>query len=242
GVRVWNANNYFVVAATLLLYQDHGASQVTGAVTRNTLATDPSPVVEKNLTTAPDGTITGTVTTTARRQLTIAGYVHTSHGRVETTVAQNLDFSNRQEFTVAATRYVQNITQGTKIDSGTETRQGSAVALAGKHLSYPLTLNIDIVANADGSNAQTTTYDQKYDSQEARIGKGVPFLSTVSNHAASADTLLFAPSGALTGFQDRKSSQDYFSLATDSGCYSRSITAQDGLLATVTDGKGCPSR
>jgi hypothetical protein len=198
-------------------------------------------VVQENLTTAPDGTITGTVTTTSKRQLTISGYVNTSHGKVETTVAQSLDFLNRQDFTVSATRFTQNITQGTKIDSGTETRQGGSVALAGKHLSYPLTLDIDFVANADGSGAQTTTYDQKFDSQEARVGKGIPFVGTVTNHAASVDTLLFDASGSVTGFANRKSSQDYFSLATDSGCYSRSITAQDGLLATVTDGKGCLS-
>jgi hypothetical protein len=241
GVRIYNANNFFVVAASLLLYQDHGASHVTGAVTRNTLSAAPSPVVQENLTTAPDGTITGTVTTTSKRQLTISGYVNTSHGKVETTVAQSLDFSNRQDFTVSATRFTQNITQGTKIDSGTETRQGGSVALAGKHLSYPLTLDIDFVANADGSGAQTTTYDQKFDSQEARVGKGIPFVGTVTNHAASVDTLLFDASGSVTGFANRKSSQDYFSLATDSGCYSRSITAQDGLLATVTDGKGCLS-
>ncbi|MEA2693291.1 MAG: hypothetical protein QOJ16_2678 [Acidobacteriota bacterium] len=241
GVRIYNANNFFVVAASLLLYQDHGASHVTGAVTRNTLSAAPSPVVEENLTTAPDGTITGTVTTTSKRQLTISGYVNTSHGKVETTVAQSLDFTNRQDFTVSATRFTQNITQGTKIDSGTETRQGGSVALAGKHLSYPLTLDIDFVANADGSGAQTTTYDQKFDSQEARVGKGIPFVGTVTNHAASVDTLLFDASGSVTGFANRKSSQDYFSLATDSGCYSRSITAQDGLLATVTDGKGCLS-
>jgi hypothetical protein len=70
--------------------------------------------------------------------------------------------------------------------------------------------DISFVANPDGSSTQTTTSDQKFESQEARAGKGLPFLGTVSNHAASADTLLFAPSGALTGLQDRKSSQDYF--------------------------------
>jgi hypothetical protein len=245
GVRLYNANNYFVVAATLLLYQDHGASHVTGAVTRNTLTATPSPAVQENLQTAPDGTITGTVTTTAQRRFTITGYVNTSHGRVETTVAQSLDFSNRQEFNVSADQYVQNITQGTKIDSGTETHQGGAVALAGQHLSWPLTLDISFVVNADGSSAQTTSYDQRFDSQEARVGggagggAGLPFLGTLDVHAASVDTLLFDAAGNNTGFANRTSSQDYYSLATDSGCFSRSITSKDGLLTAVTDGKGC---
>ena len=239
GVRLYNANNFFVVAATLLLYQDHGASHVTGAVTRNTLAAAPSPAVAENLTTAPDGTITGTVTTTSERRFTIAGYVNTSHGRVDTAVSQSIDFSNRQQFTVSATQYVQNITQGTKIDSGTETRQFGAVALAGQHFSYPLTLDISVLGNPDGSSSQTTTCDQRFDRQEARVGKGLPFLGTLDVHVASADTLLFDAAGNNTGFANRKSSEDYYSLATDSGCYSRSITSQDGLLTTVTDGKGC---
>ncbi len=234
GVQLYNADNYFVVAATLLLYQDHGASHVTGAVTRNTLAAAPTPTVQENLTTAPDGTITGTVTTTSKRSFTITGYVNTSHGRVETTVAQSVNFSNQQQFLVGATQYVQNITQGTTIDSGA----GSSLALAAQHFSYPLSLKISIVANADGSSAQTTTSDQRFDSQTVEAGSGLPFLGTLDVHVASADTLLFDASGNNTGFANRTSSEDYYSLSTD-GCYSRSITSADGLLSTVTDGKGC---
>src|SRR4029078_2761747 len=100
--------------------------------------------------------------------------------------------------------------QGTKTCWGARARRGRAVAPPGKHLSCPLTLDISFVANPDGSGAQTTTSDQKFESQEARTGKGVPFLGTVSNRVASADTLLFDASGAVTGFQDRKSSADYF--------------------------------
>ena len=43
GVSVFNANNYFLGGGSLLLYLDHGASQVTGAVTRNTLGAVPAP-------------------------------------------------------------------------------------------------------------------------------------------------------------------------------------------------------
>jgi hypothetical protein len=236
GVRVWNANHYFTVAATLLLYQDSGSVQVTGALTHNSLTANPNPTIEENLTTAPDGSITGTVTTTAKRQFTITGYVNTSHGRVESTVAQSLDFSNRQQFASTATRFLQDITQSTKIDSAATSPAAGADV---QHLSWPLALKIDFVVNDDGSFAQTTTYDQHSTSQEVRAGKGLPFRASLDDHAASVDTLLFDASGALTGFADRKSSQDYFSLATGAGCYSRSITAQDGNLATVTDGSGC---
>jgi hypothetical protein len=240
GVSVFNADNYFLVAASLLLYLDAGSTHVTGAVTQNTIGSVPPPTIQKNLTTAADGSITGTVTTGDRRRFTLAGFVNTSHGKVETTVRQDLAFSNRQQFNITATQYVQDIKQGTEIGSVTETRQGHSVAVAEKASSYPLTLDISFVVNADGSSAQTTTVHQRFDSQSARAGKGHPFLGVVSNAVASKDTLLFSAAGAVTGFADRDSSQTYFSASTDAGCYSRSIAAKDGVLTSVADGKGCP--
>jgi hypothetical protein len=241
GVSVYNADNYFLVAASLLLYLDHGAAQVTGAVTTDTLAAAPHPTVQENLATAADGSVTGTVTTKSDRTFAIAGYVNTSHGRVETAVLQSVSFSNRQQFNITAAQYVQNITQGTKLLSATTTRQGSSIAVSGRQLSYPLTLDFSFVANADGSAAQTTTVHQGFNSQDGRTGPGIPLLSSVSNTVDSADTLLFDASGALTGFQNRKSSQTYTARSTRGDCYSRTLTAADGVLTAVTDGQGCGS-
>jgi hypothetical protein len=238
GVSVFNADNYFLVAATLLLYLDHGASHVTGAVTRNTLG-PPHPTVQENLTTAADGTITGSVTTKALRAFSISGYVDTSHGRVQTTLDQAIDFSNRQQFVVGATQFVQNITQRTTVAAATQT-SGRGGAQTAKALTYPLTLDISIVVNADGSSAQTTTADQRFESVGARVGGGPPSFDRVSNAVASTDTLLFDASGAFTGFQNRSSSQSYLSQSSDSPCYSRSIASASGLLTSVVDGQGCP--
>jgi hypothetical protein len=239
GVNVYNANHYFLVAASLLLYLDHGASHVTGAVTRNTLRTVEPADIREDLTTAADGTITGTVSTRADRGFTISGYVNTSHGRVETTLRQALRFTNDQEFEVSDARYVQNIEQRTRITAGTETKRGHAVDITEQHFEYPLTLDITFVANPDGSSAQTTSIDQSFDSQEARAGRGRPRVALVTNRVTSSDTLLFNAAGALTGFRDRTSGQTYFSWSTDGGCYSRSLTSADGVLTGVTDGRGC---
>jgi hypothetical protein len=241
GVSVYNANNYFLVAASLLLYLDHGAAQVTGAVTTDTLAAAPHPTVQENLATAADGSVTGTVTTKSDRAFAIAGYVNTSHGRVETAVLQTVSFSNRQQFNITDTQYVQDITQGTKLLSATTTRQGGSVTVTGQQLSYPLTLDFSFVVNADGSAAQTTTIHQGFNRQDGRTGSGIPILASVSNVVDSTDTLLFDASGALTGFQNRKSSQTYTSRSTRGDCYSRSISAADGVLTAVTDGQGCGS-
>jgi len=179
------------------------------------------------------------VTTKSERHFTLAGYVDTSHGRVETTVAQTLSFSNRQDFVVGDTQYVQNIQQGTRILSGTETKNGHSIVLSGTQLSYPLTLEITQIVNADGSFSQTTNSDQTFDSREIHAGQGIPSLSSVSNTVQSKDTLLFSAAGAVTGFRDRDSSQSYVSRDVPGTCTSRSITAHDGLLTGVTDGDGC---
>ena len=243
GVQVYNANHYFLVAASLLLYLDHGSSQVTGAVTQNTLGAAVPPAIQENLATGADGSVTGTVSTTSERRFTIAGYVNTSHGRVETTLKQSLSFSNQQSFVVSDTRYLQNIVQGTKVSAATFTKGDHSVSHSEKQFSFPLNLGIDLVAHPDGSLDQTTTVDQRYDVQEARGGNGGDSgLSRVSNAIHSADTLLFDPSGALTGFRDRNSSQTYSARDTNGYCYNRSITSADGLLTSVSDGQGCGNR
>jgi len=239
GVSIFNADNYFLVAASLLLYLDHGASHVTGKVTQNTLAAVPQPSIQENLTTAADGTITGTVTTRSARHFTIGGYVDTSHGRVETTLQQAIEFSNDQRFSITATEYVQQIEQGTRISSTRETRSRGAVALATTELSYPLSLDFSFVVNPDGSSAQTTAIAQRFDRHGTQAGGGLPAESSVSNAISNADTLLFDAAGALTGAQGQTGSQTYVARANDGTCYSRSIAAADGVLTAVTDGQGC---
>jgi hypothetical protein len=243
GVSVYNANHYFLVAASLLIYQDHGSAQVTGAVTRNTLGAVPAPLIHENLTTAADGTVTGTISTRQQRSFELAGYVNTSHGRVETTVRQELSFSNQQSFLVSDTQYVQKIEQGTEIESNVDSKSPGSVAHSEKHLSYPLSLDFSFVANADGSGAQTTSVDQSYNSQEALGGNAVDSgLTRVSNNVKTADTLLFNSSGAVTGFQDRNSSQTYVGRGPGGACYSKTVTSANGVVTGVVSGHGCGNR
>ncbi|MES1242024.1 MAG: peptide-N4-asparagine amidase [Acidobacteriota bacterium] len=239
GVRVFNANHYFLVAASLLLDLDPGSGVVTGAVTRNTLGADPVVSIREDLSTADDGTVTGTVATRSRRSFTIEGYVNTSHGRVETTVRQDLSFSNEQDFVVADAEYVQNIAQLTTIKSGTKTKGDHGVVHTEQHFSWPLDLDISLLFNDDGSFSQTTSVDQSFESRRAQGAQGGPHQSEVSNNMTGTDTLLFSPAGAVTGFQDRSSAQTYRSRTSSGDCYSRTITSADGLLTSVTDGQGC---
>ncbi len=243
SVNVFNANNGFSTTATLLLFEDHEWKVVTGQVTRNTLAAAPLPNVVESLTNT-NGNITGSVTVTSSRRFTVEGFVRTSHGRVETKVEQNIKFSNRQDFNITNTAFVQNIKQRTKISSETSTRGGGdgepRVSFSVQRLEWPLDLDFSFVVNPDGTQAQTTTIRQQFlGEQAARGDDGEESFSVVSNTVTPSDTLLFDANGNFTGSQGQQSKQSFFSNSSNDGCFSRTIAAASGLLTSVTDGIGC---
>jgi hypothetical protein len=238
AVSVFNANVGFSTTATLLVFQDHGAKQITGALTRNTLG-PPSPNVVEKLNTAADGTITGFVTVSAARDYRVEGFVETSHGRVETSVRQNIQFTNRQDFNITELAFVQNIKQRTTISSETSTN-GQGGGSVQQQFEWPLDMNINFTVNADGSGGfQTTTVKQQFQSATTQHGDGPSTFSVVSNTVTPSDTLVFDANFNITGFQGQQSSQEFFSNSSADGCFSRKITAASGVLTSVTNGALC---
>lgn len=236
AVTVFNADSYFLATATLLVFEDHGSTQVTGAVTANTIGAGPTPSVVENLQTDSSGDITGTVTVTSAREFHVAGYVKTSHGRVDTDVRQTVNFSNAQNFTINASSYVQDITQKTTVESRTITRDDGRIFATLQAFQYPLTLNISEVFNSDGSlNLQTTSEQRfKHDVVEPF------FASAVDNKVNSTDTLQFDSSFNLLGHSGQKSSQKYSYIDSRGGDYSCKLTAANNTLTSVSE--GCPGQ
>jgi len=239
AVSVFGANNGFSTTATLLIFQDHGSNQITGEVTRNTISV-PNPNTVENLTTAADGTITGSVTVTSSRIFNVEGFVRTSHGQIKTAVQQNIQFSSRQDFNITNTAFVQNIKQRTTITSETQT-DGHGGGNASQRFDWPLDLGFTFSINADGSGGQqTTTIRQQFQSATVHHGDNGPdSFSVVSNTVTPSDTLLFDANFNITGSTGQQSAQDFFSNDSVSGCFSRQITASAGLLTSITDGALC---
>jgi hypothetical protein len=237
SVSVFGANNGFSTTATLLVFQDHGSQQITGEVTRNTIGS-PNPSVVENLTTAPDGSITGSVTVTSSRSFRVEGFVRTSHGRVETSVQQNIHFSSRQDFDITNTVFDQNIKQRTLISSeiSTNGRDGGSAA---QRFEWPLDLDFTFAVNPGGTGSQTTTIRQQFLSAATQDGHGHDTFSVVSNTVTPSDTLLFDANFNITGSKGQQSAQDFFSDDSANGCFNRKITASAGLLTSVTDGALC---
>jgi hypothetical protein len=236
AVSVFNADSYFLATATLLVFEDHGSAQVTGAVTANTIGAGPVPSVVENLQTDSSGDITGTVTVTSARDFHVSGYVKTSHGRVDTDVHQTVNFSNAQNFAINASSYVQDIAQKTTVDSRTIARDDGQIFATLQSFQYPLTLDITELFNADGSLSIQTTSQQRYKHDVLE-----PFFaSAVDNTVDSTDTVQLDSSFNLVGHSGQKSSQKYSSIDSRGGDYSCTLTAANNTLTSVSE--GCPGQ
>ena len=242
AMSVFNADDYFSVTASLLLYLDHGSTQVAGGVTQNTL-TVPSPSIKENLHVSRNGDVSGTVNTTSTHNFTISGYVNTSAGTVTTTLAQNINFSNLQKFTINANSYVQDIAQGTNIDATTTVVDTDGTHVDEVSSAWPMSMDIVLAFNPDGSGTQTTTVNQNYTVQaEGKLNGNVVSFSVLNNSVTPTDTLDFNPSFQITGHQNQSSAQNYYDYDISGYCYSKSLTAANNILTSITSGQGCAKK
>lgn len=239
AVSEFNANTYFLATANLLVFTDHGSQHVTGGVLTNTLSAAPTPTVNENISfNAATSTYTGSIAVGSNRNFSISGYVNTSHGRVDTTVQQSVNYINTQQFDVNSTTDIQNVQQSTTVDSETTTHAGPLESKSEQHFSYPLNIDFAFIVNPDGSLAQTTKVDQQFllNSKDHVDGSGV-FTSSVKNHVKSQDTEALSATGNFT--TDPVSSQSYFFQNSKGDCFSRTLTASNNVLTGVTNGHGC---
>jgi hypothetical protein len=242
AVSVYNANGYFLSTANMLVYTDHGSREVTGGVTRNTLTAQPNPEIVENLSTDASGTTTGTVNVGSNRTFSITGYVNTSHGRVETTVAEKVNFLSAQTFdvNVANGPEIQNVVQTSTVDSETTTRDGFLVETKSQHISFPLTLDYSFLNNPDGTYTQIVSSNQQNLHTDTKSLNGFSlFQSNSQEQVVSKDTLQFNANFNVTAPGVGSSSASYSSNDSLGDCYSRSLTAADQKLTSITDVKGC---
>jgi len=234
ALTVYNADSYFSATGTLLVYLDQGAQQVTGQVTENTIGSGPNPTINENVQTDSSGNITATVTTTSSREFEVAGFVNTSHGRVDTQVKQTVSFKNDQNFEITASTYTQDISQETEVKSTTDTRQGQILFETEERFSYPLTVDYMLTFAADGSVSQLGNV-----SQEFKSAFWSPFFASfVDNKVNSTDTLELSSSFSITGNSGAQSSQSYSSADTRGHEYSCTVKSANNALTSVSEGCG----
>ncbi len=230
SLSVYNANNYFSATASLLLYLDASTTQVTGAVTKNTLAA-PNPVVTEKLNVQPTLS-TGTVDISSKRTFEISGYIESARGKVTTRVQQTVNFSNNQYFNITGSAYVQNISQMSQVTSQVKTSGGgSPTKFANQSFNFPLTLDISLAFLSNGNINQTTTADQLYQATSATVQTGkLSYGSSLSNAAQHTDTLEFDSSFNLLGNMGQSGAQQYNYVDSAGGAYSCSLSAAANVL------------
>lgn len=232
SLSVFNDHVYFSTTASLLLYLDHDSARVTGGLIADTVGT-PDPNVATNVATDSSGNVTGTVSVNSNRQFKVAGYVNTSHGRVDTEVVQHVGFSNSMQFDIGSD-YAQNIVQNTKIGSTTTTRSKGHMDMNVTEQQWPLTLNYSFVGYPDGSAAQIVSLTEGYKRHDVNTGSGKPaYVSDIDVTNSPADTLVF---GNTVYPQDQTSTERYRFKDNRGRCWDRTLNASSGELASFKDG------
>jgi hypothetical protein len=208
ALSVFNANGYFSDTATLLLYLDSGSTQVTGGTVKNSL-TSPNPVVAENLNVGTS--ITGSVQVASNRSFIISGFVNTSHGKVTTTISENLAFRNYQVFNISNTQYLQQIQVSGGIHSATLVQvSGQPNLTIYKNCHFPLVLDINQFVTSSGGINLTTKARQTYSNQQISYQNSFLFDNkAVTNTATRQDTLEFDPNFNLIGNVNQSATQTY---------------------------------
>jgi hypothetical protein len=236
SLSVYNANNFFSATASLLLYLDSGSTRTTGAITQDTL-TGPSPLVTENLNVQPTS-IKGTVEVTSKRNFAISGFVNTSHGKVTTRVAQTVSFYNNQYFSITGNAYLQDISQGTTVNSYTTVSQpGAANIIYNQNYIFPLTVDISLAFLTNGNINQTTNAKQIYQHTAGTTQAGkVTFSSFLENAGQHVDTLELNSSFNLLGNRRQSSAQQYNYYDSTGAAYDCAISAAANALTASSPG------
>ena len=236
ALSVYNADSYFSATASLLVYTDPNITQVTGAVTENTLAA-PNPVITENIN-AGQTSITGTVSVKSNRSFSISGYANTSQGKVTTKVSQSVDFTNKQTFKITGSEYKQDISLNSTVTS-TATTSGKSIAktVTSQNYAFPLTLDIVEVVLPSGDINETTTADQNYTANvSTSANKAVTYTSSMVNTGQHTDTLEFDSSFNFLGNTGQSSAQQYNYSDSTGAAYLCDLAAAANALTYFSSG------
>ncbi|HEY3638892.1 MAG TPA: peptide-N4-asparagine amidase [Rhizomicrobium sp.] len=233
ALSVYGANSYFSVAGALMLYLDHGGSQVTGSITQNTLAAPSSKL--KNTITTKNGTTSGKLNTTAKRNFVISGSVVTSAGTEQYTVQQNGSFANDQKFDISNSEYEQDIYQLTDTTVQTELEAPGGNTTQVSKYTYPLTVDYK-----QGGGPQAISISQDFRQQVTTSSAGATTTSTLDDNikTGTGGTLAARKGGK---FPANVSSEAHYTT-TDSAtgtCFKRTLKAAGNVLTSAKTTTSC---
>jgi hypothetical protein len=235
AVSVFNDDNYFATNAALLVYEDRGSAQVTGALVSNGTAIAPAENVVEHVKIDQSGNAKGSIKVSATHPVSLNGYVNTSHGRVSTRVAQSISFFNDQSINITSSQYQQNINQQTTVTSDTTTSSKGGSVKSHFQTLWPFGMKYLYAVQSSGNATQNATISQTKNGSgldQRRRGSDSWLLQ---NSVNASDMLTFTSSGFTPS--NGKSSQKYKSLNVDGKCYEKMLKSKDYVIVSIT--KGC---
>ncbi len=175
---------------------------------------------------------------TSNRSFVISGYVNTSKGKVTTNVAQSANFTNHQYFNITATKYVENVSQNTILNSNTTvTRKGAPPVITSQDFTFPLTVDISEVVLSNGNINLTTNASQTYQDTTSTVQSGaVTYSSFLKNAGQYVDTLEFDSSFNLLGNTGQLAAQQYNYFDSTGAVYNCAIAAAANALTAFDPG------
>lgn len=236
-------------AGQLLLYLDVGRKVVTGGLLANTV--DPAFYFGPGSTLTQRGdTLSGSITTTAERDYVIAGYVNTSHGRIDSEVRDSMNFSDVQQFWLDGLTYPnwrgyrQKVQLTSTVDRISRRRIGTTVINDDReHSEFPLTLDYTgrgTIFDTDEGPRSSLNY-ASINLQQDRVVRttharpGFRYTTTLREQFKGTHVRDFAAS-----VDSRWSSTRRFAFSDNRGnCYGASLTTANGVLASSALGGGC---
>jgi hypothetical protein len=250
AVRVPGADHFFNVAANLLVYQDPHASQLSGELTRDTLAaSQPAAlVVHDTLHADAAGRIVGTIDTDQAQAYVIAGRLHTSRGTLDTTVHYDGSFHNHQSFArPGEKRYDETIDQLGAMSLTVER------TLDGRHLDGytveqrdPLFLSSrkTMVTKGQDFTAEVAMKQGHRIETRRTDGQGAAYHavldeSLVTRDHADGKTIPDPLDRSSFAYHEAGSEQASFTDSLGS-CYRTAIRSRDERLTAASEGHGCP--
>jgi Peptide N-acetyl-beta-D-glucosaminyl asparaginase amidase A len=234
SVSVFNDSNYFATSGTLLIYEDHGSSQVTGGLISNGTSASPNQVVTEHVKSTPSGGAQGTIDVSATHPVSLNGYVITSKGRIQTRVTQSVAFDNHQSIVDTNTQYKQNIAQTMTLTSDVSTKTNGRSYQSHAQLKWPLNVGYNYTVGQSNAKQVVTILQTRtgngYDQQRKNAQTWLE-----QNTVNSTDTLTIVGQNATPS--NGKSRQQYKSLNVDGSCYAKTITSVNYVLKNII--KGC---
>jgi hypothetical protein len=238
----------YAAAGQLLLYLDAGSKIVTGGVVANTL--DPAFYVTSPTLTPSADSLAATITTSADRDYRIAGFVNTSHGRIDSDLRDTLHFRNVQQFLLDGLTYPnwrsyrQKIQLTSTVDRISRRRIGSLVVNDDReHREFPLALDYTgrgrIFDTDEGprSSLDYASINLQQDRQlkTNRTRPGFRYTTTLRDQFKGTHVRDFSAS-----LDSRWASTRQFAFGDNRGnCYGASLTTANGVLASSALGGGC---